>query len=508
MTRQHYDLIIIGAGAGGGTLAYALAPTGKKILILERGDYIPREKDNWNPEKIFQEQKYQTTEEWLDKQDRAFSPEAFYRVGGNTKVYGAALQRMRVEDFGDIQHYEDVSPAWELSYEDIEPYYVRAESLYKIHGQSGEDPTEPPMSADYPFRAIAHEPRIQEVADSLQAKGLHPFHLSMALNRDEENPHNRPCIKCDTCDPYPCLADAKSDAQVTCIDPALNYENVELKIEALVTKLVTNASGQRVTEIEVELDGTTQTFSADTFVVSCGAINSAALLLKSANDKHPNGLANSSGLVGRNLMLHNHSALISVSDKPNHTGFQKTLGFNDFYFKGPHQDYPLGQIQLTGKAKWNRLDIFTPDSVPRETLEYMASHSVDWWLTTEDLPRLENRVTVNSAGKIKVDYQANNLQPHAELISTWERYLREVGFFLFFAKKMPLSVVWHQGGTCKFGLDPQTSVLDLNCRTYDVENLYVVDASFIPSMGSVNPTLTIVANTLRVADHLKTALGK
>ncbi|AFZ34471.1 glucose-methanol-choline oxidoreductase [Stanieria cyanosphaera PCC 7437] len=500
---QHYDLIIIGTGAGGGTLAYALAATGKRILILERGGYLPREKDNWNPEAIFQDHKYQTQEQWLDRDNQVFSPEAFYNVGGNTKVYGAALQRMREEDFGELQHYDGVSPAWEISYSEFEPYYLRAESLYKIHGIRGEDPTEPPASAEYPFKPLHHEPRIQQITDGLENLGLHPFHLTLALNRDEDYPAQRPCIRCDTCDPYPCLVNAKCDAQVTCVDPALQHRNVELLINTRVTKLITDASGTRVTAVEAEKEGEIIKFTADTFVVSCGAINSAVLLLKSKSDRHPNGLANSSGMVGRNLMLHNHSALIAVADQPNDTIFQKTLGVNDFYFQGPNQNYPLGQIQLTGKAKWNRLKAFMPDSVPQSSLEYIAKHSVDWWLTTEDLPRWENCVTVNSEGKIKVDYQANNLKPHQDLIDIWTNYLRKLDFFLFFAKKMPIEVGWHQAGTCRFGSDPTKNVLDLNCRTHDVENLYVVDGSFFPAMGAVNPTLTIIANALRVADHFK-----
>jgi choline dehydrogenase-like flavoprotein len=501
----HYDVIIIGAGAGGGTVAYSLAPTGKRILILERGGYLPKEEDNWNPDAIFQGKKYQVTEKWLDQDNNAFSPQAFYNVGGNTKVYGAALQRMREKDFGELKHQGGISPAWELGYQDFEPYYTRAESLFKIHGQRGEDLTEPPMSAEYPFPAVPHETRIQEVADDLEQLGLHPHHLTLAIDRNVEDPDHSPCILCDTCDPYPCKIDAKLDAQKACVDPATEYSNVELQINALVTRLITDESGKTVKAVEVEINGNQEQYTADIFILSCGSINSAALLLKSANDKHPNGLANSSDMVGRNLMLHNHSAVMAIADKPNHTAFQKTLGFNDFYFGSPEHDYPLGQVQMTGKSKWNRLALFTPDSVPKPTLEYMAEHALDWWLTSEDLPDLNNRVTLTE-GKIKVDFTRNNLQAHQNFINMWQGYLRKVGFFMFMVKQVPLSAVWHQVGTCKFGSDPKTSVLDLNCRTHDLENLYVVDGSFFPSMGAVNPTLTIVANALRVSDRLKDIL--
>ncbi|MDJ0596932.1 MAG: GMC family oxidoreductase [Pleurocapsa sp. MO_226.B13] len=500
---NHYDIIIIGAGAGGGTVAYSLAPTGKKILILERGGYLPKEDDNWNPEAIFQGRKYQVTEKWLDRDDNSFRPQAFYNVGGNTKVYGAALQRMREADFGEIKHQGGISPAWELSYQDFEPYYTRAESIFKIHGNKGEDITEPPMSAEYPYPALPHEPRLQEVADDLQQLGLHPHHLTLAVDRNVEDPENSACIRCATCDPYPCKIDAKMDAQTACVDPATKYDNVDLKINAKVTRLITDVSGKKVEAVEVEIDGNSERYTADTFVLSCGSINSAALLLKSKNEQHPNGLANSSGMVGRNLMLHNHSAIIAIADKPNPTAFQKTLGFNDFYFGSPDHDYPLGQIQMTGKSKWNRLAIFSPDSVPQPTLEYMAAHAVDWWLTSEDLPDPNNRIALTEEGKIKVDFTRNNTKTHEDFLNLWQGYLRKIGFFMFMVTKVPLSAVWHQVGTCKFGSDPKTTVLDLNCRTHDVENLYVVDGSFFPSMGAVNPTLTIVANALRVSDRLK-----
>ncbi|NES64912.1 MAG: GMC family oxidoreductase [Okeania sp. SIO2D1] len=507
MQEKYYDLIIIGAGAGGGTLAYALASSGKRILILEQGNYLPKEQENWEPGAIFLEERYQTDEKWLDKNAKPFSPETHYFVGGNTKVYGATLQRMRVRDFQEVKHYEGTSPSWELSYEDYQPYYTEAEKLYKIHGMRGEDPTEPPATEPYPFPPLPHEPRIEEISDGLKAVGLQPFHLTLALDRDVENPQNSKCIRCNTCDPYPCLIDAKCDAQVACVDKALQYKNVTLKVNTRVTRLLPNEAGNKVEKIEAEVNGKREFFTAEIVVVSCGAINSAKLLLQSANEQYPQGLANSSGLVGRNLMLHNHSAIIAVSPQQNNTSFQKTLGFNDFYFSGKDNNYPLGSIQLTGKAKWQRLKSFAPSFVPNFVLKYMADHSVDFWVTTEDLPRPENRIYLNSQGELVVDYSENNLQPHQELISLVKYYLRKQGFYFFWSKKMPLKVIWHQIGTCKFGSNPQKSVLDLNCCTHDLDNLYVVDASFMPSMGAMNPTLTIIANSLRVADHLKKRLA-
>jgi choline dehydrogenase-like flavoprotein len=500
---QSYDFLIVGAGAGGGTLAYALAATGKQILLVERGNYLPREKENWDADAVFLEERYYAEETWRDRRHQPFHPETHYFVGGNTKVYGAVLQRMREADFGEIEHYDGISPAWELSYSDYEPYYSQAEQLYKIHGCGDEDPTEPPRSQPYPYPAFPHEPRIQEVADRFKAAGLHPFHNSLSLDRDIENPLTSHCIRCNTCDPFPCLVNAKCDAQTAAIDPALQYDNVTLQTNTRVTRLIPNEGGTRLKAVEAEYEGKTVQFQAETIILSCGAVNSARLLLESACDEFPNGIANSSGLVGRNLMLHNHSAVIAVSRQPNLTTFQKTLALNDFYFHGKDSNYPLGSIQLTGKAQWQRLKRFADFSIPKFVLKYIARHSVDFWVTTEDLPRLENRVYLDPNGQLVVDYQENNLKPHRELIEVLKFYLRQQGFYWFWTKQMPLQVVWHQSGTCKFGRDPKTSVLDLNCRAHDLENLYVVDSSFIPSMGAVNLTLTIVANSLRVADCLK-----
>jgi len=505
--QNHYDVLIIGAGAGGGTLAYALANSGKRILLLERGDYLPREDENWDPNSVFINQRYQIKDTWHDDEGKGFSPEMHYCVGGNTKVYGAVLQRMRVDDFKDLQHCDGVSPGWPISYGEMEPYYSRAESLFKIHSQAGDDPTEPPMSADYPFKAMPHAPRIQGVADALSDRGLHPFYAPLALDRNVDDPDDSRCIRCDTCDPFPCKIDAKMDAQTACVDPALEHDNVTLITGATVERLHTDESGRKIETVEATVGDKTHRFTAEQVVLSCGAVNSAILLLKSANKHHPNGLANRSGLVGRNLTKHNHSALIAVAQQENKTVFQKTLGIHDFYFSGPHQDYPLGQIQLTGKAKWQRLKHMAPDGVPQAVLEHAADHSVDWWVTSEDLPDPDNRVTLDDQGEIQIHYKSNNMRPHQELIAVLEDHLKALGFYMFWHKFMGVGVLWHQAGTCRFGNDPSNSVLDVNCKAHDLDNFYVVDASFMPSMGAVNLTLTIVANALRVGDHLKTELG-
>src|SRR5215210_1184767 len=289
---DHYDVIIIGSGAGGGTLAHRLAPSGKRILLLERGDYIIRELDNWSTRAVNLDGKYQTKEKWRDRAGKELHPHTNYWVGGNTKFYGAALFRLRREDFGVLQHHGGTSPAWPITYEDLEPYYTEAEHLYQVHGERGEDPTDPPASAGYRYPSVSHEPRIQQLSDDFTRLGYKPFHTPLGIMLDERNRRLSRCIRCGTCDGHPCLVNAKSDAQVVCVDPALEHDNVILLTNAYVARLETSASGHEVTRVLVDQNGQRQYYSGDIVVVSCGAINSAALLLRSATDRHPGGLAN------------------------------------------------------------------------------------------------------------------------------------------------------------------------------------------------------------------------
>ncbi len=505
-----YDIIIIGTGAGGGTLAYTLAKTGKRILLLDRGKRIPNEADNWNSRKIYLEGKYQTEETWLDSQSNTIEPALYHRVGGNTKVYGGALFRMRPEDFGEVRHYGGISPSWCLDYDDFEPYYTQAEQIYRVHGQQGIDPTEPPTQATYPGPPIPHANRIAQVEQQLTQQGLHPFPLPMAIDYTADH-HRTNCIRCKTCDGYPCKINAKADAQTCCVEPALKHENVTLLEGVKVTRLVANATGTAISAVEATmLDRDSQViqhFSADIVVVACGAVNSAALLLQSANQSHPDGLANRSGMVGRNFMRHNLSKLYAIGLTENDSTFQKTLGINDFYHSSDHKSLPLGHVHLMGKHNWEMMRPDLPSFIPQPVLKLLSQHSVDWWVQSEDLPNHNNRVRLNAQGKICVDYQPNNLKAHQRLKAKFKSILRNIGLPLILDCNVPLKILNHQVGTCRFGTDPQTSVLDRYCRTHDVDNLYVVDASFLPSSAAVNPSLTIMANALRVADHLKQRLG-
>ncbi|MEH2202323.1 GMC family oxidoreductase [Nostoc sp.] len=514
---EHYDIIIIGTGAGGGTLAHRLAPTGKKILVLERGDFLPREKANWIPEEVYQKNRYHTDEEWYNKEGKAFQPQTGYWVGGNTKLYGAALIRLRERDFERVIHKGGISPEWPLKYSDFEPYYTQAEKLYDVHGQEGEDPTEPPRSEPYPYPPVSHEPDMQSLADGIRELGYYPFHLPLGLKLNESDRTKSPCIRCDTFDGYPCLVDAKADADVNAIRPTREmYANFTLLTNAKVLRLHTSESGREITSVETEIAGERHWFAGDIVVVACGSVNSAALLLRSANDKHPNGLANSSEQVGRNFMKQLETAIVSIHLEVNRANFQKTIAVNDFYWGEPDFPYPMGMVQNTGNVLADMIPAEAPPLmapfvklIPQYERHLLAERSVGWWLQTEDLPDPNNRISV-VGDKIHVEYTLNNTEASDRLIHRWTSVLKSIPhsakhalpFSLYPRTNLPEEAVAHQCGTCRFGTDPKTSVLDINCRTHDVDNLYVVDSSFFPSNSGANPTLTIMANALRVGDRI------
>jgi choline dehydrogenase-like flavoprotein len=519
---DHYDVVIIGSGAGGGTLAWKLAPSGKRILLLERGPYLRRERDNWETSAVFVRAKYHCTEEWLDEDGNEFSPEQNYYVGGNTKFYGAALFRLRPEDFGVIQHHGGLSPAWPLSYQDFEPFYAEAERVYQVHGAAGEDPTEGPRSGEFPHPAVQHEPRIQELHHDLEKLGLHPSHLPLGvmLDQDEhgEPTHASACIRCNRVDGFPCMVNGKADAQTVCVDPALAHPNVTLMTEAKVTRLETDGGGRQVTAVVTQLaDGSTARFSGDVVVVSCGALNSALLLLGSSSDAHPRGLANGSDQVGRNYVRHNNTAVIALSRTPNPTRLQKTLVLNDWYLKGEDWDYPWGSIQMLGKSDGEQLGAMAPHFLawgakvtPGAALEEIARHGVDFWMSSEDLPRADSRITLEKDGTVRLALaQDNNVEGLKRMRQKFDSMLADLGFHkkshqrgVYLHEGMNIAATAHQAGTARFGDDPTTSVLDVDCKAHELDNLYVIDSSFFVSIGAVNPTLTIIANALRVGEHL------
>ena len=507
--NTQYDIIIIGTGSGGGTIAKKLAGSGKRILILERGGFIPKEKQNWDPHEVVTLGRYRPKENWYDKDDKPFLPYIHYNVGGNSKMYGAALFRFRESDFREVNHYGGKSPAWPFGYETLDPYYDVAEKMYHVHGKRGIDPSEPPTMVEYPLPQLPYEPLIKDLDKKMKQIGLQPFPLPMGVNLPQDTSKNVSPLILENFDGFPDLTDSKADAQTMALNHALMLSNVEMITHAYVEKLVTDDNGGKVIAVIAIVEGEEIFFSADTFIVACGAVNSAALFLRSANHNHPNGLANSSGQVGRNLMLHHNGCLVAFTKKKNDCVFQKSLGLADFYHGADDSELPLGEIQLMGRNDPDTILWMAEDIFPGKTYAELKEMTIDFWLTAEDLPSEDNRVTLKEDGSIKVDYTRTNYTAFEKLKDKLKQVFVKLGEIdedykdvQWKGYDLDVSGMSHQNGTLRFGTDPSTSVLDLNCKTHDLDNVYVVDASFFPSCGAFNPALTIAANALRVGDHI------
>lgn len=506
---NHYEIIIIGTGSGGSTMAHKLASGGKKILILERGGFIPKEKENWDPHEVVTVGRYRPNDVWYDQENNPFKPFIHYNVGGNSKMYGAALFRFRESDFEEVKHFGGISPAWPFGYEELEPYYTQAEKLYSVHGKRGVDPTEPWTSTDYPLPPLQYEPLIKDLNSKLKSLGLQPFPLPMGVRLPQDYTQTEAPVMLENFDGFPDLTDSKADGQVMALRPALMNKNVTLVTHAYVERLETDPSGKKVTKVVANVKGEKIVFNADIVVVACGAVNSAALMLRSVNDKHPDGLANSSDQVGRNLMLHHNGCLVAFTKKKNDCVFQKSLGIADFYHGADDSLSPLGEIQLMGRNDPDTILWLAENLYPGKPYSELKEMTIDFWLTAEDLPSAENRVTLRNDGAIKVSYTKNNYTAYERLKKKLKQIFIQLGEIdpdykdvQWNGYDLDISGMSHQNGTMRFGTDPTTSVLDLNCKAHDLENLYVVDASFFPSCGAFNPALTIAANALRVGDHI------
>lgn len=510
MTEQ-YDIIIIGTGAGGGTMARALAPTGKRILILEKGGFVPREQANFDAHSSWVEKRYTPNDTWY-KDGEPFRPtHPHYYVGGNTKFYGAALFRMRERDFEAVEHVDGMSPAWPISYDDLEPYYEIGEKWYHVHGEAGIDPTEPSRQSPFPYEPLPHESRIQKLNDDLAATGLNPFPIPMGMRLNHEGEDVKTSLDLwPQFDGYPDPYEIKADSHIIGIRPALQYDNVTLKANSPVERLEVDESGRKISRVVVKNDADEiSEYSADIVIVAAGALGSALLFLRSESDQHPQGLANSTGLVGRNFMGHNNATLVAISKTLNDATFEKTLALADYYWGDDKFPYPMGLIQMMGNfnADLMKLEMETPFA--GMTHGEMAAHSLDFWLQTEDLPDPNNRISYNSQKQIIFDYQANNIEAAHQLKQRLTNFLDCVGchpdthtvdHYLGTMIGIPLG---HTMGTMKMGTDASQSVLDPYCRPHDLDNVFVTDGSFFVSAGAVNPTLTIIAQTLRVADFIK-----
>ena len=507
--NNHYDIIIIGTGSGGSTIAYKLAQSGKRILILERGGFIPREKENWDAKEVVTNGRYRPNENWYDQDNKPFKPFIHYNVGGNSKMYGAALFRFRESDFLEVNHYGGTSPAWPFGYNTLESYYTQAEFLYHVHGERHTDPTEPKTIYDYPFPPLPYEPVIADLSEKMKQLGLHPFPLPMGMKRPQDlNPNESPVLL-ENFDGFPDPTESKADAHTVALRPSLAKQNVTLLTNAYAKRLITNETGKRVTGVDTIVNEEEIHFTADLVIVACGAVNSAALFLRSANEFHPTGLANSSNQVGRNLMLHHNGCLVAFTKKKNDSVFQKSLGLADFYHGADDSKYPLGEIQLMGRNDPDSIVWMAEKIALGKSYNELKEMTIDFWLTAEDLPSADNRVTLREDGSIQVHYTRTNYTAYEKLKDKLKQIFQQLGEIdpdyknvQWAGYDLDISGMSHQNGTLRFGTDPSTSVLDLNCKTHDLENVYVVDASFFPSCGAFNPALTIAANALRVGDHI------
>lgn len=487
------DVAIVGAGVGGATLAWALRESGARVLVIEKGDFLPRERENWSPRAIHREARYRNSDQWVDASNgQPFQPGNYHYVGGCSKLYGATLPRLRETDFGEVELFDGVSPAWPFGYEELEPYYGQAEALYWVHGGEG-DPTEPWRSTPFPHAPVPHDPAVAVVAGRLAEQGLRPFSLPQALDWRTGGK----CVLCGTCDSYSCLLDAKGDADVCAMRPALQHDTVKLMTNTDVRRLVTNAGGSAIESLEVSRGGRTFKVTAGRYVLAAGAVNSAALLLRS----RPDGVANSSDQVGRNYMA--HLTTFMIASRPGRDlgiAYEKTVGVNDWYSAGPENPYPLGNIQSLGKLYGDTIKA-ARRWAPTALLEAICRRSVDFLAQSEDLPLASNRVQVGADGRIRLHWQPTGRRPHAELVEKGCRALRRAGYPFVFTQSLGIVATSHQCGSARMGSEPATSVVDPDGHSHDVENLWIADGSVFPSSAAVNPALTIAALSLRMAQR-------
>lgn len=480
------DILIIGAGIGGATAAIGLANSGANILIVERGDYLTLDADARSTSAIFADNKFRTAELWHDETGAAFNPGNFYCVGGNSKVYGAALLRFRAEDFAEREHPGGVSPAWPFDYEALEKWYCRAEQLFQVRGDDvNADPSEPPHSLPYPHAAVADEPAIATMRARLQAQGLHPSSLPLGVDLDAWLQGGQ-----TPWDGFPNTG-GKMDAESCALAKALRHANVQLQTNTKALRLRATADGKRINQVEVQRGGEVQTIAPGTVILAAGAVNSAAILLRS------DGVANRGDQVGRCFMNHNCTAMLAVDPRRrNDSVYQKTLAVHDFYLRGDDGGLALGAAQLLGKIDGVILKANLP-RVPLSALDFIARHSVDWYLISEDLPDADSRVRVDGA-RIILQWKRTNLAAHARLTSVFRRVLKRCGYPIVLAKPFDRRTPSHQCGTARMGDDPATSVVDANCKVWDCANLYIADASVLPTSAAVNPALTVAALALRL----------
>ncbi|MES2434899.1 MAG: GMC family oxidoreductase [Pseudomonadota bacterium] len=495
------DVIIIGSGIGGATLASALAASGLQIVIVEKGERLLPSPQARDDVAIFQRGHFAPKEQWLGSDGTPFVAGNYYVVGGNSKFFGAVMYRYREADFHPRPHMGGTAPGWPLTYADLAPWYDKAEALFRVRGTAGEDPTEPPHASPYSYPPVPDEPVMRKVRTRLQTAGAHPSSLPLAIDIDAWLAEGQ-----TGWDAFPNTGKGKIDAESGPLTDALKHPNVTLMTGAEVLRLETDANGGQITAAVIRHQGRETRLTARAFAVAAGAIQTAALLLRSANAAHPSGLANGSDQVGRNFMNHNSSAMLCFDPRLRNTSvYQKTLSLNDFYNSDPDTGLPLGNVQGLGRITAPILKANLP-LLPMPLARLLARYAFGWFLQSEDLPNPDSRVMVQN-GQIVMHWQRSNMASHLALIARTKAVMKRAGFPVVLTHTFGRKTTSHQCGTARLGVDPSRSVVNLECQSHQIANLWITDASVLPTSAAVNPALTVAALALKAAPKLLAQLG-